>query len=915
MSFFAIVASLLLLPFFLVVIASAIVVYYTDFGSSHITGDGKSLLDRRMLWKQGVQEAQSVLSSSLTPPNQSSLRLVSFASLIPTTIAIMGLSLVLFLPIIVPVDVFAAEREVRIGDFIRDLYFCTVAALYLFIFFLGPFAFFFYRGGDSLRQSNRQNEDGFRSGMEETDNDCDEADGFNPPPPLVTRACLACRQTWMCVCVFSGLLVGAIVLHASVKASQEQHDGMFDGGGMNVAYDTVNSIQKLFKSPDTGTFFLHILVAASVLIGMCGIIVYTALGFVSLPVIGCMRLGWRGMRAGLLDQSSAQEDSTRLNEAALWRERIRLNSIAEVEAQRSANTRERRHLYSKYGITSRVGRMPKGAKKRSAELEARQIALSERLERLQEDLVVHAVGIEYGIDSSPTRLVNCWFESVRRLKGLYHALKIPLGFLSIGLSVALWVATFVTCWNKFLASSFSRGYVIHDHSYEGQFYNPVDHFLRILAIAYPLDLVFIACIVMYSLVATIYGISALGIRVCCLHVHSLRRRRTPPSGMILFVGNLIFVMIAMTCHVLWIVPQYSTFGAQMYVDPRSQEIVPCSLIGVVFAESDASAMIPHRVGEDTTKESITKRSNLILLQLHSDVVESPHGIVNQSRLAQTPPKLPPKLPPKQKYDKATSQLNSASKPSAVSNANERKPKGHSVKETAKKENEGNKVGRSRGTKITTYSHSDIKSLGTKQNGKPQARKAKIVETKKHDAPKHESNKGINLTESIQGKDSTDLDHITTNVNDDEDGLREIDEYVEEVDGERQDKQPHGNNIFGGFVTGGIEGHTPMINGTTLVKLGACNPTELSILFNTVFVHYPIFGAAMQWLTVIYLISFSILFVVTLRKDPEQPWTHLFNPYVTGDIDYNEFDVDENEETFGLLWSESDSGGSDIVGDE
>ena len=72
------------------------------------------------------------------------------------------------------------------------------------------------------------------------------------------------------------------------------------------------------------------------------------------------------------------------------------------------------------------------------------------------------------------------------------------------------------------------------------------------------------------------------------------------------------------------------------------------------------------------------------------------------------------------------------------------------------------------------------------------------------------------------------EETTTNVNDVEDGLQEIDEYVEEIDGERKDNQPRGELSFGGFVKGGIEGHTPLINGTSFVKPGACNPTELAM---------------------------------------------------------------------------------------
>ena len=155
------------------------------------------------------------------------------------------------------------------------------------------------------------------------------------------------------------------------------------------------------------------------------------------------------------------------------------------------------------------------------------------------------------------------------------------------------------------------------------------------------------------------------------------------------------------------------------------------------------------------------------------------------------------------------------------------------------------------------------------------------------------------------------EEVTTNVNDDEDGLQEIDAYVEEIDGERNDNQPRGEIAFGGFVKGGIEGHTPLINGTALVKPGACNPTELAILFNTVFVHFPLFGAAMQWLTVVYLFSFSVFFVVSFKKHPDQPW-----PQFLGGLNIDNDDDDEREEgegkagaeieeSFGLLWSDED----------
>ena len=242
------------------------------------------------------------------------------AAMVPTTISVLGLSLVLFLPLIVPVDVFAAEREVHIGDFIRDLYYCTVAALLLFVLLLGPFAFFFHRQGepalplkndgistpdaDSTWEQSRERDgksvDDFKRQFQKIPSSLDNSGGgeeltFDPAPTLFWRACFACQQTWMCLCVMVGLVIGLIVLHASVKASQGQMEGELSGGGMSMAYDTVKSVKALFKSPETGTMALNLCVAGFVLLGMCGIIVYTALGLVALPIISCVRLGWQGI--------------------------------------------------------------------------------------------------------------------------------------------------------------------------------------------------------------------------------------------------------------------------------------------------------------------------------------------------------------------------------------------------------------------------------------------------------------------------------------------------------------------------------------------------------------------------------------------------------------------------------------------
>merc|ERR1712224_1103445 len=72
-------------------------------------------------------------------------------------------------------------------------------------------------------------------------------------------------------------------------------------------------------------------------------------------------------------------------------------------------------------------------------------------------------------------------------------------------------------------------------------------------------------------------------------------------------------------------------------------------------------------------------------------------------------------------------------------------------------------------------------------------------------------------------------------------------------------------------------------------------------------HYPLFGAAMQWLTIIYLVVLAGFFMATVRKNPRRPW-----PWITGEWDesfyYGAGDDDDDglaEDEFGLLWSDGE----------
>ena len=136
------------------------------------------------------------------------------------------------------------------------------------------------------------------------------------------------------------------------------------------------------------------------------------------------------------------------------------------------------------------------------------------------------------------------------------------------------------------------------------------------------------------------------------------------------------------------------------------------------------------------------------------------------------------------------------------------------------------------------------------------------------------------------------------------GLEEVEEYIEEIDG---DVTPPTDSPLA--AAGGEKGRNSTVN----VDVD-CNPTELALLLNMVCLHYPLFGAAMQWLTIIYLIVLAGFFVATTQKNPRRPW-----PWITGEWDESFYygageDEDElAEDEFGLLWSDGEED-DDLEGD-
>ena len=95
--------------------------------------------------------------------------------------------------------------------------------------------------------------------------------------------------------------------------------------------------------------------------------------------------------------------------------------------------------------------------------------------------------------------------------------------------------------------------------------NPADMLLVFTQQVFPLDYILYSLMVLFLLSCSISGITNIGIRCLCLLVYRVRAWRTPPRGMLLAVLLLMFIILAQNVIMLSLVPDYTMFGNQHYI--------------------------------------------------------------------------------------------------------------------------------------------------------------------------------------------------------------------------------------------------------------------------------------------------------------------------------------------------------------
>lgn len=114
-------------------------------------------------------------------------------------------------------------------------------------------------------------------------------------------------------------------------------------------------------------------------------------------------------------------------------------------------------------------------------------------------------------------------------------------------------------------------------------FNPINYIFVNLSKIFPLDYIFIVCLIVYFFLATITGIIHVGIRFFWINLYRIKKGSTAPQGLlfsaILLTLSLLALNYTMTTTVA---PSYAHFGSQVYVKKKKKTHDLVFLINLYF---------------------------------------------------------------------------------------------------------------------------------------------------------------------------------------------------------------------------------------------------------------------------------------------------------------------------------------------
>ncbi|KAI7867412.1 hypothetical protein BDF14DRAFT_1803582 [Spinellus fusiger] len=117
------------------------------------------------------------------------------------------------------------------------------------------------------------------------------------------------------------------------------------------------------------------------------------------------------------------------------------------------------------------------------------------------------------------------------------------------------------------------GYIIG----QAGLFHPMNSILEGLQRAFPLDYIFMVGLIVYFLMATMFGVVNIGVRILWVTLYRIRRGATAPQGLLFSSMLLSLGLLALNYSIVsFVAPGYAHFGNQVYCNSVDGELRDCS---------------------------------------------------------------------------------------------------------------------------------------------------------------------------------------------------------------------------------------------------------------------------------------------------------------------------------------------------
>ncbi|KAG1147725.1 hypothetical protein G6F37_005141 [Rhizopus arrhizus] len=243
----------------------------------------------------------------------------------------------------------------------------------------------------------------------------------------------------------------------------------------------------------------------------------------------------------------------------------------------------------------------KGLEEEGEDVENRLIASRERQ---------RAIKVKYGNKSVPVkeqreldrledeeRILSRRLTSIQQYKSstiykvfyIVRPFEIILGVILLCTTLVIAVSIFMTIVDKIANAICGSqcGYVIN----HPKLFNPINFIFVNLSKIFPLDYMFMVCLIVYFFLATMSGIVHVGIRFLWINLYSIKKGATAPQALLVSAVLLTLSLLALNYTMTTTVaPGYAHFGSQVYCNQtildgvrdcteNKEMIVPCDIYG------------------------------------------------------------------------------------------------------------------------------------------------------------------------------------------------------------------------------------------------------------------------------------------------------------------------------------------------